>query len=295
MFAMIGRSAIWRLCVRPAIGAMLLSISLVGGVADAESLGKTKVRLVAINRGASIRISGSATIPSSVTNPHHQLTAANSRGRRFIVLFSLNGAGHSERFQARLNYRYRFAVRHATKLTGVLKLRARVSDDGQSVGTAFTTVTVAGLPSARSPTGGGTGSTPTPPIASPPDPASEPPTREREQPYVVPCSPPVLPALEPGMGVVTGSFHLVGGPAPGEDVCTGATVTVTTLKGETVGTAQVHSPESYAIAVPAGTYLVNAVATGVIVNGQLAKLLENREISVSAGSTVEIPVEVGIP
>jgi len=93
------------------------------------------------------------------------------------------------------------------------------------------------------------------------------------------------------MGIVTGSFHLSGGPHPGVYVCTGANVTITTLKGAVVASKQVGSTESYAIAVPAGTYLVNAVATLVFVNGEPAKLLENREISVAAGSTVEIPVE----
>jgi hypothetical protein len=68
-------------------------------------------------------------------------------------------------------------------------------------------------------------------------------------------------------------------------VCTGANVTITTLKGAVVASKQVGSTESYAIALPARTYLVNAVATLVFVNGEPAKLLENREISVVAGST----------
>jgi hypothetical protein len=90
------------------------------------------------------------------------------------------------------------------------------------------------------------------------------------------------------MGVVTGSFHLDGGPAPGGYTCTGATVTLTTLKGEVVGTAQVGSTESYAIAVPAGTYLVNAVATGDFVNGQPVAFVSNREVSVTAGGAQEV-------
>jgi hypothetical protein len=93
------------------------------------------------------------------------------------------------------------------------------------------------------------------------------------------------------MGIVTGGFYLEGGPFPGEYVCTGANVTIATLEGTVVASKQVSSTESYAIAVPAGTYLVNAVATLVFVNGEPAKLLENREISVAAGSTVEIPGE----
>jgi hypothetical protein len=50
------------------------------------------------------------------------------------------------------------------------------------------------------------------------------------------------------------------------------------LRGRAHGTVvakHVGSTESYAIAVPAGTYLVNAVATLVFVNGEPAKLLEN--------------------
>jgi hypothetical protein len=97
------------------------------------------------------------------------------------------------------------------------------------------------------------------------------------------------------MGIVTGSFHMGGGPPPGLYTCIGATITVTTLKGsEVVATAQVGSTESYAIAVPAGAYLMTVVTTDIIVNGQPTTLF-SREISVSAGSTKEISVEYGIP
>jgi len=260
---------------------MLLSIALGGGSAEAKSVAKTKVRLVAIDAGSRITISGSATV------------VASARDRRFVVLFSLSGDGHSERFRATLNHRHRFAVTHATKLIGVLKLHAQISESGQPVGAAVVrTVTVTDPPSAGSTAG--SGGTTAPGAPSQPSPVPEkplPPERPPREPYVVPCSPPVLPALEPGMGIVTGSFHLSGGPHPGVYVCTGANVTITTLKGAVVASKQVGSTESYAIAVPAGTYLVNAVATLVFVNGEPAKLLENREISVAAGSTVEIPVE----
>ncbi|MGH2853523.1 MAG: hypothetical protein ACRDLF_04935 [Solirubrobacteraceae bacterium] len=267
---------------------MLLSIALGGAYAEAKSAAKTKIRFVAIDDGSRIAISGSATIPAS---------AASARDRRFVVLFSLSGDGHSERFQTVLNYRDRFAVTHATKLIGVLKLRAQITENGQPVGTAAVkTVTVADPPSAGSTAGGGTTSSPGAPSQPSPAPEQSPTQRPLpREPYVVLCSPPVLPALEPDMGVVTGSFYLSGGPAPGEHVCTGANVTITTLKGTVVASKQVGSTESYAIAVPAGTYLVNAVATGYFVNGQPAQLLENREISVAAGSTVEIPVESQIP
>jgi len=278
---LIGRSPVWRRCVRRAIAPMLLSVSLVVGVAGAKNLDRTKVKLVAIDEGVTLRISGWAMIPAS---------AASARVQRFAVLFSLSGHGHTERFPARLNHGDCFALTHATNLIGVLTLRARVTDAGRPVGTAaVTTVTVARPPGTGLPTGGGA---PGPPWKPSPTP-EQPPTQKRL--YVVPCSPPTLPVLGPGMGVVTGSFRLVGGEGPGVDVCTGATVTVTTLKGDIVGTAHVGSTESCAIAVPAGTYLVNAVATDAFVNGQPATLLKSREISVFVGGTTEIPVQIGIP
>jgi len=95
-----------------------------------------------------------------------------------------------------------------------------------------------------------------------------------------------LPTLEPGMGIVTGSFHISGGPPPGVYECTGAAITVTTLKGEVVDTTQVGSIESYAIALPAGTYHMTAVATDILGNGPPLTLL-SEEISISAGETVE--------
>ncbi len=281
MSALRDRPATWGLCARLGLVGMLLSIALGGGPAEAKSVAKTKVRLVAIDNGPRITISGSATVVTS------------ARDRRFVVLFSLSGDGHSERFQATLNHRHRFAVTHATKLIGVLKLHAQISESGQPVGAVVVrTVTVTDPPSAGSTVGGG--GTTAPGAPSQPSPAPEkplPPERPPREPYVVPCSPPVLPALEPGMGIITGSFHLSGGPHPGEYVCTGANVTIATLEGTVVASKHVGSTESYAIAVPAGTYLVNAVATLVFVNGEPAKLLENRKISVAAGSTVEIPVE----
>ena len=235
-----------------------------------------KVRFVAVDDGPRITISGSATVPTS---------AASARDRRFVVLFSLSGDGHSERFQTVLNDRDRFAVTHATKLIGVLKLRAQITENGKPVGAAAVrTATVA--PSAGSTTGGP--ATPSPSAPSQPSPAPKPLPRE---PHVVLCSPPILPVLELGTGIVTGSFYLAGGPFPGEYVCTGANVTITTLEGAVVASKHVGSTESYAIAVPAGTYLVSAVATLVFVNGQPVTYLENDKISVSAGRTVAIPVE----
>jgi len=268
---------------------MLLATFLAGGSASAESPGKTKVRLVAVDEGTSIRISGWVTVPAS---------AANARGRRFVVLFSLSGDGHYERFRVPLNHQRHFAVMHTTKLTGVLKLQTHVSENGRPVGTAVVkTVTVADPSSTGSTTGDGTASPPVAPSQPSPTPEkSLPPERSPREPYVELCTPSVLPALEPGMGIVTGSFYLAGGPAPGGKWCTGADVTITTLQGEVVASKQVGRTESYAIAVPAGTYLINAVATGYFVNGQPVTYLNNEEISVSAGSTVNIPpVEAQIP
>jgi hypothetical protein len=265
--------------VRRVLAAMLLATSVVAASADADGLGATKVRLVAIDKGATLQISGSAAIPASL---------ANARGRRFVVVLSLSGDGHTERFRARLNHGDSFALTHATKLSGILHLRARVRDGGRPVGPpTLTTVTVALFPSGVSPTVGTATSSPGLTSAPPPTP-EQPQLRTPEKGYVVPCSPAAVPAVEPGMGIVTGSFHLDGGPYPGEYVCTGATVTVTTLKGDVVGTAQVGSTESYAIAVPAGTYLVNAVATEDFENGQPAAFVSDREISVTAGGTQEI-------
>jgi hypothetical protein len=268
---------------------MLLATSIAGGSAYAEgSPGKTKVRLVAVDEGTSIRISGWVTVPASV---------ANARDRRFVVLFSLSGDGNHERFRVPLNHQRHFAVVHTTKLTGVLKLQTHVSENGRAVGTAVVkTVAVADPSSTGSTTDG---AAPPPPVASSqPSPTPEkslPPERPPREPRIELCTPSVLPALEPGMGIVTGSFYLAGGPAPGGKWCTGADVTITTLKGEVVASKQVGHTESYAIAVPAGTYLINAVATGYFVNGQPVTYLENDEISVAAGSTVEIPIESQIP
>jgi hypothetical protein len=260
---------------------VLLSMSVVAASAGAESLGTTKVRVVAIDQGATLRISGWATIPASV---------ANVRGRRFVVVFSLRGDGRTERFSAKLNHRDGFALTHATKLIGVLKLRARVRDAGRLVGiTASKTVTVATPPSAGSPTGGGTTSLPGPPPGPSPTP-EQPPTPR--QPYVVPCLPATLLAPGGGMGLVTGGIYAVGGPAPGENVCEAGTVRVTTLSGEVVDTEQVGSTESYAIAVPAGTYLVNAVAARTIANGEPMTCVGNNDkaIPVLAGETKEVPI-----
>jgi len=288
MFPLRDRSTTSGLCVRLGLVGLLLSIALGGASAEAKSVAKTKIRFVAIGDGSRITISGSATAPAS---------AVTARGRQFAVLFSLSGDGHSEHFQTVLNNRHRFAVTHVTKLIGVLKLRAQIGENGQPVGTAAVrTVTVADPLSAGATADGGTTSPSG--ASSQPSPAPEkPPTTERppDKPYVVPCAPPTWPALEPGMGIVTGSFYLAGGPYPGEYVCTGATITITTLKGEVVGTEQIYSPESYAIAVPAGIYHLSAVATGIFVNGQLATL-SSEEISVSVGAIKEIsPVEYGIP
>lgn len=276
MFQLMDRNVKWRSCIQSALAAVLLSMSLVAGSANAQNVGRTKVRLVAIGEGASIRVAGSATIPAG---------AVTTRDRRLAVLFSLSGDGRSERFQVALNYRHRFAVTHPTKLIGVLELHARVSENGQPVGaTVVRTVTVADPLSAGSTAGSGTDSPPSQPSPAPEKPltAERPPEKAR----VIPCSPATMPALKPGMGIVTGSFHLDGGAPPGEEVCTGATVTVTTLKGEVVVTAEVGSTESYAIAIPAGTYLVKAVATDVGGSGPPLTLL-SEEISVSAGETVE--------
>lgn len=292
VFALTGGSTKQRLCGRWVPVGVLFLILLVGGVADGAILDTAKVRVVASGTGASVHIAGSATIPASVTNAPQRRAAASTRAQRPVVRFSLTGGGHSERFAVSLERRhgynrYPFAVTHVTKLTGALRLQARVSDDGQPVGVASTIVNVQKPQSGAPSTGSGTGSS----LA----PETPPPTPEREQPYVLPCAEPVLPTLEPGMGILTGSFHLGGGPAPGEYVCAGATVTVTTLAGEVVATKEVGGTESYAIALPAGTYLVNAVATSVIVNGEPAMFLKNRETNVAAGSTKEIPVEYGIP
>src|SRR5271163_3003165 len=113
-FQLMGRSVTRRSCIHTTLAAVLLSMSLVAGSANAESVGRAKVRLVAISEGASIRVAGSATIPASAVTVHD---------RRFAVLFRLSGDGHSEHFQTVLNYRHRFALTHATKLIGVLKLR----------------------------------------------------------------------------------------------------------------------------------------------------------------------------
>lgn len=119
MFGLIGTSAklgayVWRTLV-----VMLLATFMAGGSACAEGPGKTKVRLVAVDQGTSIRISGWVTVPARV---------ANARDRRFVVLFSLNGDGNHERFRVPLNHQRHFAVVHTTKLTGVLKLQTHVSE-----------------------------------------------------------------------------------------------------------------------------------------------------------------------
>lgn len=266
----------WGRCIRWALIVMLLSTSAVAAYADAWNLGTTKVGIVAIDKGATLQISGRATIPTGVANAH---------GRRFVVVFSLNGDGHTERFSAKLNHRDGFALTHATKLTGVLKLRARVRYAGMLVGIAASkTVTVA-IPLSESPTAGGTISLPGPSLAPEQPPAPR-------QPYVVPCLPKTLTAPGPGIGLVTGGVYRVGGPAPGADTCEAATVRVTTPSGELVGTEQVGSTESYAIAVPAGTYLVSAVAARTIANGEPVTCVGNDDeaISVLAGGTIEVPI-----
>lgn len=92
--------------------------------------------------------------------------------------------------------------------------------------------------------------------------------------------------------MVTGGIHRVGGPAPGDDTCEAGIVRITTMSGELVGTEQVGSTESYAIAVPAGTYFVRAVAAKTFENGEPVTCVGNddKAVSVLAGETLEVPI-----
>jgi hypothetical protein len=266
---------------RSILVAMLLSASVASSSADAESLGSAKVELVAVDKGATLQISGWARVPAS---------AARTHDRRLTVMFSLSGDGHTERFLAGL-HGDSFALTHPTKLTGLLRLTARVRDAGRPVGApAITHVTVT-TPHSTPPTASETTPPPSPP--APPSPAPQPPPTERHD---VMCSPPVLPTLEPGQGVITGSFYVGGGPPPGVLWCEGTVVTITTPSGEVIAAKTFDSPESVAIAVPAGTYLVQAVATGFFINEQPVTMMDNERVTVTAGSTTELPpVETGFP
>lgn len=289
--------------IRWALVATLLSVSLVAASADAAGLGKARVRVVAVDEAASISISGSATVPAR---------AASARGRRFVVLFNLSGDGRSERFQASLNHRDRFAVTHATKLIGVLKLRARVSMNGRPVGaTAAAIVTVAYPPTAGDPAVSSPATPAQPAPAPPPTP-----TRPPEEPHVVLCSPPVLPALGQGMGIVTGYVYTGGGPPPGEEVCEGGTITLTpcyvTQLCPALSTISSFGPEreaivekfgndeGYAVAVPAGEYIFHFIPSGIHVSmGSKeveAECAPNQEIRIAAGEVVKMQtIDCNIP
>lgn len=82
------------------------------------------------------------------------------------------------------------------------------------------------------------------------------------------CSAPRPPASVPaGDGWVTGGVYTVGGPAPGIDVCRGAsTLTVSNQSGVVVATQQVPEGASYTLVLPAGNYELAAgskLAAGV--------------------------------
>jgi hypothetical protein len=103
----------------------------------------------------------------------------------------------------------------------------------------------------------GTPSPSTPATTSPqPAPSSEP--SPPGAPYVVPCGPPTVPSNIPtGDGWIVGGVHVDGGPAPGEDVCSGGPVVVTDSTGTTVASATTAEGQSYVFILPSGNYSIS--------------------------------------
>lgn len=105
------------------------------------------------------------------------------------------------------------------------------------------------------------------------------------------------------MGIVTGYVNTGGGPAPGEEVCEGGTITLTpcyvTQLCPSLSTISSLGPErepivekfghdeGYAVAVPAGEYIFHFVPSGIHV------FLDSKEVEASCAPNFEIRVSAG--
>ncbi len=129
---------------------------------------------------------------------------------------------------------------------------------------------------------------PNPASALSPAPSSAP-TEERK-PAVTYCSPPVFEAPGPGMGEVTGSAYLAGGPAPGVFECASGVVWITTPSGALVTSMEMHGHESFAFALPVGPYLVHASP-----NPDMTDFVEPRPVYASEHAMEELTIVFSVP